>query len=673
VSHDPEDRTETVVRKILIANRGEIARRIQRSCREMGVRTVAVFSEVDADAPFVHEADEAFALGGRSAAESYLRIDAIVGAARSTGADAVHPGYGFLAENADFARACEEAGLIFLGPTPATIEAMGSKVRAREMMIAAGVPVAPAMTLDGASEEETASIPDRLGLPLMIKASAGGGGKGMRVVRHAEDFAAALAGARSEALSTFGDDTVFVERYVEQARHIEVQIIGDVHGDVRHLFERECSIQRRHQKIIEEAPSMVMSPGLRDRFTQVAVDAGNALHYRGVGTVEFLYAEATDEIFFLEINTRLQVEHPVTEAITGLDLVAAQIAVAERTDLSEVIGEPQITGHAVEVRLYAEDAATGFLPATGTLERFRIPVLPGIRVDPGPVAGDAVTADYDPMIAKVIAHAATRAQAIRTLAAALRDAEIHGLTTNRDFLVRLLEHPDFVAGRFDTQFLDTPAAASLTVALVDDAGQLRLAAAAAALALQACQRAGVVNGRSLPSGWRNNRSTLQRRTVRHGDQDFAVGYRLDPDEITVDGVRLHGCRVYDAREDRVDLQVDGRRMTLRVAIYGEDVYVNLPTGQLLFRAQPRFPGAEDEQAPGSLTSPVPGKVIRLACAVGEVVVAGDVVLVIEAMKMQHEIVAPAAGAVTQLLVDEGAQVDAGAVVAVIADPETEDL
>lgn len=660
------------VTKLLIANRGEIALRIQRTCRDLGIRTVAVYSDVDADAPFVHAADEAVSLGGRSPAESYLRVDAIIDAAVLTGADSIHPGYGFLAENAEFARACARAGIRFLGPDPEAIDAMGSKVRARAIMEAAGVPVAPAVTLESGAEHDAAALVERVGLPAMIKASAGGGGKGMRIVREADELEAGLRAARSEALSAFGDDTVFVERYVERARHIEVQIVGDHHGDVRHLFERECSIQRRHQKVVEEAPSVVMDDDLRRRFTSVAIDAGRALGYRSVGTVEFLYAQETDEIFFLEINTRLQVEHPVTEQVTGLDLVRAQIEIAEGATLDAAIGDAVLTGHAVEVRLYAEDAARGFLPATGVLSCFEIPTRAGLRVEAGPVSGDTISPDYDPMIAKVIATAPTRSAALRILTSALRDARLHGLTTNRDFLVRLLEDEDFARGAFDTQFLDRPEAQQLGRPLVETETDLQVYLVAAALAAQAAERAGAPLGRSLPSGWRNNPGAGQRRAYRRGDVDHEVVYDIGRSAFAVDGVDVGECTVVSATPTDVVLVSGGRRRAFTTSTQGGRVYVNGPSGQVDLDELSRFGDGTQEQVAGSLAAPVPGRVVRVACAAGDEVEAGQVVLVIEAMKMQHEVVAPHGGCVEQLLVAEGDQLDAGAMVAVILDPNSEE-
>jgi acetyl/propionyl-CoA carboxylase alpha subunit len=656
------------ITKLLIANRGEIARRIIRTCHSRGIATVAVFSVADVDAPFVREADESVALGGRSPAESYLRQNAILDAAARTGADAIHPGYGFLAENASFAQACLDQGLTFLGPSPAAITAMGSKIAAREMMADAGVPLAPAMTLDTGGTIDPASIAAQIGLPLIVKASAGGGGKGMRIVHDADGVGEAIRTARSEARAAFGDDAVFIERYVEGARHVEVQIIGDRHGEVSHLFERDCSIQRRHQKIIEEAPAPGLSPETRARFTDIAITAGRKLGYESVGTVEFLYDDHSQDIYFREINTRLQVEHPVTEAITGLDLVAAQIDIAEGRPLAEVIGQPRVRGHAVEARLYAEDPAAGFLPATGRLTSFSFPD-DTVRVDAGPEAGGEVTADYDPMIAKVIAHGTTRLDACRILARALRGADIAGLQTNRDFLVRLLEDEAFRAGRVSTAYLDTGLdALTRPLATRADAGLM----IAAALARQAARRSEARRNSGLPSGWRNvGRAAVERRFA-FDDAEVTVGYDLATSRFWIDGEETPAVVVHAARADAVDLQIDGIRRQYRITADQDGVVnVGTTTGQFRLRELPRFGDREEQQAPGSLAAPLPGKVIDVRCSEGQNVVAGQLLLVVEAMKIQHEICAETAGVVQVLRVAEGDQVDAGAVIAIVAADEEE--
>jgi propionyl-CoA carboxylase alpha chain len=497
------------MRRVLVANRGEIARRVFDTCRRLGISTAAVYSEPDADALFSREADIAIALGGATPAESYLRGDAILDAARRAGADAIHPGYGFLAENAAFARAVLDAGLVWIGPSPEAISAMGSKTEARMRMEHAGVPVLPGAHLDGGDPRDAAQY---IGFPLLVKASAGGGGKGMRLVNLPEELLEGVNAARREAGAAFGDDTVFLERFAPRARHVEVQVLGDVRGRVVAFHERDCSVQRRHQKVIEEAPSPAVTPELRARMAAAAVAAGEAIGYVGAGTVEFLLTPE-GQFFFLEINTRLQVEHPVTELVTGIDLVELQLAVAIGEPVPDV---PSIDGHAIEARLYAEDPANGFLPVTGPMRRFRVP--DGVRVDTGVEDGSMISAYYDPMVAKIVAHGATRGEAARRLADALTRAELHGMTTNRDFLVRVLRHPEFLSGDADTGFLERH---DLSAPLVADR---RLAAAAAALAGQARRRAGTRTLRTLPSGWRNNPSQLQ---VTRFEGDLEVGYRFD--------------------------------------------------------------------------------------------------------------------------------------------------
>ncbi|MDH5294593.1 MAG: ATP-grasp domain-containing protein, partial [Acidimicrobiia bacterium] len=441
-----------MITKLLVANRGEIARRVFRTARAMGISTVAIFSDPDSDAPFVAEADEAIAIGGASPADSYLRVDAVLDAARRAGADALHPGYGFLAENADFAQAVIDAGLTWVGPSPAAIRSMGSKLESKRLMVEAGVPTLASVDVTGMEPSQVAEAGLDIGYPILVKASAGGGGKGMRIVRDAGDLVDAVAGARREAASAFGDDTVFLERYLDAPRHVEIQVFGDSLGNIVSLFERECSIQRRHQKIVEESPSPAVDEDLRRRMGEAAVAAARAVDYVGAGTVEFLLQDG--EFSFLEMNTRLQVEHPVTELITGLDLVRLQLLVAQGAPLPSEALSPTITGHAIEVRLYAEDAANSFLPVTGTIHRFRFPEMTGLRVDSGVEDGSEISVHYDPMLAKVIVWAPTRVEAAATLASALSRAEIQGSITNRNLLANVLRHPEFVAGATDTHFLE---------------------------------------------------------------------------------------------------------------------------------------------------------------------------------------------------------------------------
>ncbi|WP_235538993.1 acetyl-CoA carboxylase biotin carboxylase subunit [Nocardioides sp. Soil796] len=492
---------------VLVANRGEIARRIFRTCRDMGISTAAVYSDADMDARHVAEADVAVRLPGVSPAETYLRPDLLVDAALRVNADAVHPGYGFLSENAGFARLCAENGLTFVGPPPEAIEAMGSKLAAKAIMASVGVPTLPWTDVTDLDTNTVRQAAEDLGYPLLVKASSGGGGRGMRTVLAPGDLLEAVAAAKREAAAAFSDATVFLERLVVSPRHVEVQVLADTYGGVAHLFERECSIQRRYQKIIEECPSPAVDEDLRERLGRDAVAAAKAVGYVGAGTVEFVM-DGQGKYYFLEMNTRLQVEHPVTELVTGLDLVRLQLMVAQHEPLPAEVSNAVITGHAVEARLYAEDPLQQFLPQTGTLDTFDLGQVPGVRIDSGVEVGSSVSQYYDPMVAKVIAWAPDRQEAIRKLSAALANARIHGLVTNRDLLVRILRHPEFVAGHTDTGFLTRHPAVDLGRPLAGPDAQ-RLHAVVATLALVERKRAGASVQRTVPAGWRNNRSQPQ--------------------------------------------------------------------------------------------------------------------------------------------------------------------
>jgi acetyl/propionyl-CoA carboxylase alpha subunit len=655
------------IQRLLVANRGEIARRVFRTCRELGVRSIAVFSEPDRGEPFVREADEAVPLGGASPAESYLRIDALVAASLRTRADAVHPGYGFLAESAEFARRCVEAGLVFVGPSAEVIASMGSKIEAKRRMEKAGVPVVPSALLP--EEGSAAEAAGALGYPLLVKASAGGGGKGMRVVRAPSELEGALAGARREAEAAFGDGTLFLERYLEATRHVEIQIFGDQSGRVVHLYERECSIQRRHQKILEESPSVALDEGLRAAMGAAAVSAGEALGYVGAGTVEFLL-DAEGAFYFLEVNTRLQVEHPVTERVTGLDLVALQLEVAEGRRLPAQEELPAPRGHAIEVRLYAEDPQHGFLPSTGTIHRFEVPLDEGVRVDAGVETGSEVGIHYDPLIAKLTAHASTRDAAARRLASTLERSRVHGPRTNRDLLVRILRHPDFLEGRTDTHFLERHDPAELGRPLADAEAE-SVHAVVATLAAQAQRRAAARTLGSLPSGWRNNPSALQQASYEGSNGQLEIGYRVEGGTGTVVVGSKEPCtlRVGRCTRERVDLEWEGVQRSYDVHRVGDQHFVDSGLGATVLRELERFPLAEASVDPGSLTAPMPGVVRVVRVQEGEAVREGDVLLVLEAMKMEHEVLAGAAGRVTQLLAREGDQVDADQVLVVIEEDE----
>ena len=529
-----------------------------RTAHALGIATVAVHSDPDADAPYVTLADEAIRLPGAAPADTYLRGEAIIAAAARTAADAVHPGYGFLSENAAFARACADAGLIFVGPSPGTIEAMGDKVAAKAMMAEAGVPVLPFVKVQAGHAAD-------IGFPLLVKAAFGGGGRGMRLVTDPAELTEAVSAARREAAAAFGDGTVFLERYVPDPRHVEVQILGDAHGNVVHLFERECSIQRRYQKIVEESPSPAVDGALRAALTEAAVTAGRTVGYTGAGTVEFVL-DRDGSFYFLEMNTRLQVEHPVTEEVTGLDLVELQLRIAEGEPLPPEAREAAISGHAIEARLYAEDVPAGFLPVTGTLHRFAIPSGSGLRIDTGYRDGSEVSPHYDAMLAKVIAHGRTRADAARRLARALQTAEIHGLTTNRDLLVAILREPDFLAGATDTGYLTRHEPATR-------AGQATARhALVAALARQTVNRAGAPVLGTLPSGWRNVFSVPQRVSYTGAGQQYDVAYRVlgATVQASVNGVPFGEARLRETSSDRIDLEIDGTRRVYRVHRVGSE-------------------------------------------------------------------------------------------------------
>jgi propionyl-CoA carboxylase alpha chain len=659
--------------KLLVANRGEIASRVFRTCRAMDIATVAVYSDADAGLPFVSDADEAVHLPGNTPGETYLRGDRLIDAARRTGADAIHPGYGFLSENAGFARQCAAAGITFVGPTPAAIDAMGSKIAAKELMRAAGVPVLPGAVFDDESEPDAGQLTAaaaEIGTPLLVKAAFGGGGRGMRIVRDLADLVDAVASARREAASAFGNGTVFLERFVESPRHIEVQIVGDQAGTVVHLFERECSIQRRYQKIIEEAPSPVVDDTLRAQLCQAAVTAGKAIGYVGAGTVEFVL-DASGRFYFLEVNTRLQVEHPVTELITGIDLVKVQLDIAAGAPIPDQVSQAQISGHAIEARLYAEDAAAGYLPTSGDVHTFEFTAVDGLRIDAGFASGTRVSTFYDSMLAKVIGYGATRDDARRLLAGSLSRARLHGVTTNRDLLVAILREDEFAAGAIDTGYLERHPYDKLVPGR-GDARAVHLLAAALADQADRRRQAPVLPG--LPSGFRNNPSAPQTTSYEHNGTPVEVTYRLDRDGLTatVAGQPVPGARLLSATPARVDLVCAGIRRLVDVTRIGPTVYIDSPLGHDALAEVERFPDPSAAAHAGSLLAPMPGTVVRVAATVGDNVAAGATIITIEAMKMEHAIRTPAAGVVTALPVTVGTQVDSGTVLAVVEDPAVEE-
>jgi len=653
-----------VIRKLLVANRGEIACRVMRTARRLGVATVAVYSDADAGALHVAMADEAVRIGPAPAAESYLRGEAVVEAARRSGADAVHPGYGFLSENAAFAEACEAAGIAFVGPPAAAIAAMGSKRDALALMERNGVPVLPGYRGEAQDDATLLAAARALGFPLIIKPSAGGGGKGMEIVRDEHDLAARLQAARRIARAAFGDDTLLLERYLERPRHIEIQVFADGHGNCIHLFERDCSVQRRHQKIVEEAPAPELAPALRDAMGEAAVRAALAIGYRGAGTVEFLHDPAADSFHFMEMNTRLQVEHPVTELITGVDLVEWQLRAAAGEPLALAQHEVGACGHAIEVRIYAEDPQRDFLPVAGALDWVELPAGEHVRVDAGVRAGDRVGVHYDPMIAKLIVHGEDRAQAVQRLGRALGEASLGPIASNLGFLRALAAHPQWSRGALDTGFLarEQQALAPATLA-ADDA----LLAAAAWLASEP-PPAPATPWDTL-TGLRLNLPSRRIARLAAGGQAVDVVV-----EALGAGLTVHQPGT-TRRLDRV--LRDGARLRLEEAGAARSVTVHASAGALhlddghataTVQVRPAAtPATADTlHGAGQIVAPMPGRVASLAAREGERVVAGEALVVLEAMKMEHTLRAPAAGVVELVGCREGAQVEEGAVLVSLA-------
>jgi propionyl-CoA carboxylase alpha chain len=650
------DVAQKTIRRLLIANRGEIARRIMRTARAMGMSTVAVYADSDAHAPFVKEADTAIALRGSASTETYLDVEKILAACRKTGADALHPGYGFLSENAVFAEAVTAAGISWVGPSPDAIRAMGDKLSAKRLMQKADVPTLPAQELK--RSENAAAAAKKVGYPLLIKASAGGGGRGMRIVREPGELEAALASARREAAAAFGDDTVFIERYLAVSRHVEIQILGDRHGNLVHCFERECSIQRRHQKIIEEAPSPAMNPDLRTRMGEAAVAAGRAIGYASAGTVEFLLDG--DDFWFLEVNTRLQVEHPVTEEITGLDLVREQLRIAEGERLGYTQADLTISGHAIEARLYAEDPRTDFLPTPGHVAIWAPSTAATARFDSGVESGSEIGIEFDPMMAKVIVHAPTRREAVLRLARVLETTRIHGLTTNRDFLVATLRTPEFLAGDTTTDFIDrVKPPRSRTISR----DELHEALIGIVIEAQARRHATATVLTTIPSGWRNSVMPPQQTRFRHGEEETTVTYerkRGGVFKVRIDDAEFE-VMPFLAGEGKLDLDIDGQRLGATIDRRDAHWFFSGSHGDITIEELPRFvlPGAKDFQ--GGMTAPMPGKVVETFVAVGDTVEKGQLLVILEAMKMEHRITAPVAGTVDAVHVTAGEQVANGQV------------
>ena len=656
---------------VLVANRGEIAVRVIGTLRRLGIRSVAVYSEPDAAARHVLEADTAVRLGSAAARESYLDIEKVVDAAVRTGSEAIHPGYGFLSENAHFAAACQRAGVVFLGPPPRAIEVMGDKITAKNAVAGFDVPVVPGVAKPGLTDDDLVAAADEIGYPVLIKPSAGGGGKGMRLVDDPARLREALAGARREAASSFGDDTLFLERFVLRPRHIEVQVLADTHGNVVHLGERECSLQRRHQKVIEEAPSPLLDPRTRARIGAAACNTARSVDYAGAGTVEFIVsADRPDEFFFMEMNTRLQVEHPVTEAVTGLDLVEWQLRVAAGEKLGFAQNDIELRGHAIEARVYAEDPARGFLPTGGEVLRVFEPSGAGVRVDSSLLAGTLVGSDYDPMLSKVIAHGDDREEALAKLDRALAQTVILGVQTNVEFLRFLLADERVRAGDLDTALLDERLADFAPAPAPDDV----LAAGGLyrqwALSLRALRAAG--NPWAAPTGWRVGgvaapvrtamRTPLRSETVSVWGRPEAAGVQVGDGEIVSASVQLDGARM--------SATLDGRRREYWWAEAERHLWIADERGTWHLREaeEHKIHRAVGER-PAEVVSPMPGNVIAVQVGSGDEISEGDVIVVVEAMKMEHSLPAPVSGRV-EVLVSVGDQVKVDQVLARIKDQES---
>jgi len=632
---------------ILVANRGEIACRIMQTAQFMGIKCVAVFVDVDKDAPFVKMADEAIKLSS-----SYMDGSAIIDAAIQSGAEAIHPGYGFLSENAAFARKVKSNKLIWIGPSPHVIKVMGDKLTAKELAEKSGVPTLP-MT---SNTKDVKSI----GYPILIKAAAGGGGKGMRIVKKESELKDSIVSAKREALSGFGDDRIFIERYVEKSRHIEIQILGDEHGNVVHLGERECSIQRRHQKIIEESPSPRIDPFLREEMGQAAVKLAKKIKYCSAGTVEFLFDDKTDEFWFLEVNTRLQVEHPVTEEVTGIDLVAEQIKIARGDELEFAQDDIDWHGHAIEARLYAEDPGNNFLPEIGTLHAYDTSLASEVRWDSGVEEGSVIGTDFDPMLSKVISWAPNRIDAANKLARGLERAHMGGVVTNRQFLISCLRNESFINGNTTTDFIEREA---LETKKNLSANELHQTSTAVALWLAQQNRVSDPVTGFMPANWTNGRMPLQRVKLRFIQDEIEVKYKLNKDSLyeVMDSI----CEIYDCDSAGIDVEIDSHRFYAHVTEAGSEIFINMPFGDVNASILPRFIEPGNDVPEGGLIAPMPGKVIDVKVKKGSKVKAGDTLVIIEAMKMEHAIKATETGKIAKVMIKLNDQVDNGATLLVL--------
>ena len=659
------------INTILIANRGEIASRIIRTCKKMGIRSVAIYSDADRGTPYTREADQAVHIGGNELATSYLDQDKIIATAKKVGADAIHPGFGFLSENAGFAQKVQAAGLIFIGPRPEAIDAMGSKSKAKDIMRKHDVPVIPGYQGEDQSVERLSAEALKVGFPVLLKAAAGGGGKGMRIVEAEKELKASIEGAKREGLSSFGNDELIIEKYFPSSRHIEFRIFGDQHGNAIHILERECSIQRRYQKIIEESPSLALSDALRSEMGKAAVKAAKSLNYDNAGTVEFILSDK-NEFFFLEVNTRLQVEHPVTEEISGLDLVQMQIEVAEGRPLSVTQEDIKGNGYAIECRLYAEDAANDFMPATGTILKWATPEIDGLRIETGVESGSVISTHYDPMIAKLITHGKDRTEAQRKMSAALANLNCLGLTTNQDFLKAILVNDDFKAGKYDTHFL----LKQFSYKKEQSQQSIELATLAASAFDKAERESKRTLLQNVPSGWRNNFYQPQQETFLNGDtstgsaQENEVLVKYNEANYTIVIASDEGAKqspsndyqvhIQEVSGDEILLELNGVQERFTVVRNGNDYFIqHAQNGTVNLTRKERFPIKEAEKVKGGYISPMPGKVIKVLVEPGQEVKSGDGLLVLLSMKMENTICADEDGTVEDVYVNVEEDLEAG--------------
>lgn len=648
-----------LINTILIANRGEIASRIMRTCRKMGIKTIAVFSEADRNAPYVREADTAVFIGESSPSLSYLDQNKLIDVAKKMRADAIHPGYGFLAENIKFAERCQAEDIIFIGPNVKSIELMGSKSKAKNLMLELGVPVVPGYQGNDQSIERLRNEAGKIGFPVLLKATAGGGGKGMRIVEHEKDIDEAIAAAKRESMNAFGEDELIVEKYISSGRHIEIQIFGDQQDNAIHLLERECSIQRRYQKIIEESPSPIMDEDLRKKMGDTAVQIAKGLKYDNAGTVEFIYDDQTGDFYFLEVNTRLQVEHPVTEAITGLDLVQLQINIAQGLPLPIVQEEVKGNGYAIEVRLYAEDPNNGFMPVTGTIEQLIYPKVDGLRVESAIESGSAISVFYDPMIAKLIVWDQTRAEAHRKMQYVLQNLVCLGMTTNQDFLLQVLLHQDFLNGKYNTHFIQE----KMELEQLPKQASSSIEMAAIAHCLHSWKKREDARSllKSIPSGWRNNYYTDQVVSYLYKEETLNLAYRLHSDVFAfIINEKECSVQILSTNDNTIRLEIEGIQYSFIIVQKEQNCFIHTPSiGNIHIKELERFPTKVKEKVKGGFEAPMPSQVIKVLVETGQTVRSGDGLVVLSSMKMENTITADEDGVVEEVFVTEGANIEAG--------------